>query len=111
MPVGKIIGCVDLVEIMTAADFGILAETKLGAKKLEFEQYRRLHPSQKAGFLEKWRHVHELVSEMPELARELHGTGPFCWLLRNPRRLREPVVMQGKLNLWKAEFPVGLALA
>jgi hypothetical protein len=28
-------------------------------------------------------------------------SGPFCWLVENPRLLKNPLTCPGKLNLWK----------
>ncbi len=46
-----------------------------------------------------------------DLAADPWATGPFCWIVRNPRALPEPVPRQGRQGLWRvdtAEVP-GLA--
>lgn len=39
-----------------------------------------------------------------------HVSGPWCWVLANPRRLPEPVAARGKLGLWNWQPPAGVTL-
>jgi len=38
------------------------------------------------------------------------GGGGYAWLLENPRRLREPIPMKGRLGLFPVEIPDELIL-
>lgn len=37
-----------------------------------------------------------------------HAEGPFCWVLDNVRRLREPYPLRGQLGLFDLEVPIDL---
>lgn len=37
----------------------------------------------------------------PWLVRHSHATGPFCWILSNPRRFKDPILYKGKLGLFE----------
>ena len=92
---------VDLVGIVTTDDLWILSQTPVGAETLAREEWRLLYPSQREGYLERFRDVHPLIADMTEDEIELHGDGPYCWLLANPRALANPIPTGGKLNLWR----------
>lgn len=106
---GAIIGSVQLIEIIDADDLWILSETQVGAKKLSQECAATLRPSQREGFLDRWRAVHPIVAGMTADEIELHGGGPLCWILLDPQPLKRPIATPGKLNLWTFDLPAGLA--
>ena len=108
LPVAAIIGVVELVDILTTDEIWILSQTDVGANKLAQSEAGMLYPSEREGFLDRFRHVHEFIRSVDEELREEHAQGPLCWVLRNPRRLKKPIEMGGKLNLWKLELPTGL---
>jgi len=33
-----------------------------------------------------------------------HVMGPYCWILKKPKRLRKPIPTGGKLRLWKFDL-------
>jgi len=39
------------------------------------------------------------------LADDPLATGPFCWILRNPKPLAKPVPMSGKQGLYEIDLP------
>ena len=80
---------------------GFFTESPVGAVKLTKDLAGTLYPSQREGFLDKWRHVHPMIAEMTQQEIGLHGGGWFCWLLQNPRALVDPIPTGGKLNLWR----------
>lgn len=46
------------------------------------------------------------VADLPEYLRgHEHADGPWCWLLRNVRRVPSPIPMRGAQGLWEADFP------
>ncbi len=36
----------------------------------------------------------------PEYHIDIFATGPWCWILKNPRKFIEPIPCQGKQGLW-----------
>jgi hypothetical protein len=38
---------------------------------------------------------------------ELFVSGPYCWMLENPRRLEMPVMCKGQMGLWRPPPNVG----
>lgn len=50
---------------------------------------------------------HAATSDVPQ---HHFAEGPYCWILANPERLRDPVPVRGKLNLWEIPKQVQIAL-
>lgn len=44
--------------------------------------------------------VDDLAREFPDLADSPFAEGPFCWVLKDVRRLDEPFACNGALQLW-----------
>ncbi len=103
LPVGAIIGCVELWEVADRDTLELLGMVKQGATELPKDVAACLRPTERNGWLDRWREVHESLAEIGEVPFYTHLDGPLCWLVRNPRRLVEPILTGGKLNLWKFE--------
>lgn len=43
-----------------------------------------------------------------DVRRHEHAEGPWCWLLRNVRKLERPAMAQGKQGLWDWAPPAGV---
>lgn len=101
LPVGQIIGSVNVWEVIDGEALELLSLVPKGAKKLPKEVAACLRPSEREGFLDKWQHVRERLAKIDEVHFMTHWFGPECWLVDQPRLLREPIVTGGRLNLWK----------
>jgi hypothetical protein len=58
---------------------------------------------------ENWNKVLDYIGEhhrdLPVEGDELvHLMGPYCWILKKPKRLRKPIPTGGKLRLWKFDL-------
>ena len=58
---------------------------------------------------ENWNKVMDYISENhPDLPVEADETmylnGPYCWILKKPKRLRKPIPTGGKLRVWKFDL-------
>lgn len=42
-----------------------------------------------------------------QMQQDPHAHGPWCWMLRNIRRLETPVVVKGAQGLWEFEGRIG----
>lgn len=50
--------------------------------------------------------VVKLVDCVPfDASMSIWHTGPYCWLLENPRPFRHPIVCKGNLGLWDFVMP------
>jgi len=103
--IGCIVGCVTLAGIIDVDSLEILSTVPVGADVLPSYEAGLMYPSLRAGFLAKWRHVHEFVASITNKEFDTHCCGPLCWLLANPRALVKPIPIGGKLNLWKLRVP------
>lgn len=41
-----------------------------------------------------------LLADAPELHDDELAEGPYCWIVENPRRLREPIPLRGYVSLF-----------
>ena len=105
LPVGQIIGCVNLWSIIPGETLELLSLVKQSAKSLPRDVAACLRPSERDGFLERWKAEHRSLSGITEEQFLTHWSGPECWLVDQPRLLREPIKCGGKLNLWKLQVP------
>ena len=109
LPVGRIIGCVNLWEIIPGETLELLSLTPQASQRtgrLPPEVLECLRPSERACWLERWREVHRWIGrEVSERQFLTHWAGPECWMVREPKVLQTPIVTGGKLNIWKLQLP------
>lgn len=48
-----------------------------------------------------------LPTEYEWISLHEHTSGPWCWVLANPRRFPQPIPARGKLGLWNWQPPAG----
>lgn len=88
---GVILGCVEL--------FGVVIKHWL--VNLQRELFKRGRPDLDEGQL-----AYAEVLRQYDRSAWRHVEGEYCWILKNPRPLAEPVPAKGRLGIWRFELPV-----